>query len=122
MFCPKCGKENNNQNQFCGGCGVTLIHTSQNNAQIRTGYAPDAVMIIIGVLIILGLYTVQLSHMTIAEWSSACHLQYLNDISLGRDYVRSCTQTDTILYGGWILGLIFIVGGIFLSTIRKKSN
>jgi uncharacterized membrane protein YvbJ len=29
MFCPKCGKENPNTNQFCGSCGMRLPIAAQ---------------------------------------------------------------------------------------------
>lgn len=39
MFCPKCGKENSDKNQFCGACGERL---SINYIRDLTGkYAPE---------------------------------------------------------------------------------
>ena len=33
MYCQKCGKENPDTNQFCGGCGADLKNIDQNTTQ-----------------------------------------------------------------------------------------
>jgi hypothetical protein len=36
MFCPKCGKENPDTNQFCGSCGENLLKLSSNHTNKQT--------------------------------------------------------------------------------------
>lgn len=46
MFCPKCGKENNDDAKFCQECGTKLTinsdDSSQNEEEVKKGYIKDA--------------------------------------------------------------------------------
>lgn len=53
MFCPKCGKENPDTNQFCGNCGVPLVR-SPTNKQLPPKSKNNNFIIGLIVFIILG--------------------------------------------------------------------
>ena len=46
MFCPKCGKENPDNNQLCEVCRANLMKGIKN----RTVFAESVIWIIIGIL------------------------------------------------------------------------
>lgn len=52
MFCPECGKENPDINQFCSTCGESL----KNNTHIKSEYRPTLFLILWGLFIILSMY------------------------------------------------------------------
>lgn len=39
MFCPRCGRENNEQAQFCQGCGTSLKNLGQKSRSMKTKIA-----------------------------------------------------------------------------------
>lgn len=99
MICPECGTENPDKNEFCGKCGTSLKGKS-------SGWTPEPIGIIIGMVIIFAIYTVPLAPgpihtVTIARSAEFCSSGYC------------ISGQPWVFYGLWILGLFSIASGIF---------
>lgn len=115
MFCPKCGKENPDTNQFCGGCGEGLIKIPSNKTQKKTVYKPIIILILFGILIILAMYLLPVvpcqstiygaCKTTLAKTSEIC--------GSGMPGTQSCNELISwTFFIGWGIGIILIVMGI----------
>ena len=116
MFCPKCGKENPDDKQFCGECGSPLIKRvlpdTQNNTQKKTVSSPSAGMIIVGILIILGMYLVPIVPSS-SFWGNSMTLAKTWELCTSLIPIVRCSYgLPWTFYFGWIIGVVLIVMGI----------
>lgn len=118
MYCPNCGKEVENQKQFCGNCGANLSQNStiipKTSSQSRS-YKPNPTDIGFGVVIIVSLYLLPIipitqfsnQYMTIAKYVDLCSLPLSS-------LLYSCSPLFSyIFYLLWLFGLVLIIKGIF---------
>jgi hypothetical protein len=122
MFCPKCGKERPDDKQFCRECGSPLfkrVPTDTQNTQKKTVSSPDAGMIIIGILIILGMYLVPIVPSS-SFWGNSMTLAKTWEYCTSPIPVIHCNLAHTwFFYFGWIIGVVLIVMGIYnKKTVR----
>lgn len=115
MFCPKCGKENPDTNQFCVGCGVNLTYSSIPPPPQSQKYrsSPDVFGIFFGLAILFSMYMLPIVpkgkySVTLADLAYMCS----NPLSQA---MYGCSETGSVyvLYGGWIVALFFIIAGLF---------
>jgi hypothetical protein len=115
MFCPKCGKEKPNDKQFCGECGSPLfkrVPTDTQSTQKKTVSSPDAGMIIIGILIILGMYLVPIVPSS-SFWGNSMTLAKTWELCTSPIPIVQCSYgLPWIFYIVWIIGVVLIVMGI----------
>jgi hypothetical protein len=117
MFCPKCGTEKTDDKKFCDQCGTPLFKRvpadTQNNTQIKTVYAPTLGWIVLGILIIVGMYLIPIpGNNTIAKTAEIC----------GSQYTRMFFGCNNVLfvafYVGWAFAILLILAGIFDKNFR----
>jgi predicted nucleic acid-binding Zn ribbon protein len=111
MFCPKCGNENPDTNQFCGKCGESLIKPSSNKTEKKWVYRPVATLIVMGVLLILAMYTIPIpgygGSVTLAKQVDVC------SSPLSSLLYRCPEALSWWFFGGWGMGILLIALGIF---------
>jgi len=117
MFCPRCGKEKPDDKRFCGECGVPLIKIVYPPAQNiiiqnNTGFSPDAVMTIAGILIILAMYLVPLPSQPVYGYSFTL-AKTVEYCSTPFPIIHCNSILTQLFYCGWIAGVILIVIGLF---------
>lgn len=116
MFCPKCGRENPDTNQFCGVCGAPLIISpTPENPKHHGAYA-----IGFGLFILLTMYLMPIAPtsehgmITLADFASICGNPYGSLVFSGCS--KNSWASSWIIYGGWILAIYFIVYGLTHKT------
>jgi hypothetical protein len=108
MFCPECGEENPDVNKFCRECGKPL-ECRETSKEKSTSWIPEPFSIIIGMVMFFAIYTIPIVPgplsitMTLARSAEIC--------SVSASY---CPKGQPwIFYLAWLLGLFFLVNGIF---------
>ena len=119
MYCPECGTENKDAAKFCLDCGARIKPKApevkpaptQQRTEKMTEFSPIIVLILIGIVIILGLYLIPLGQtyfgtgITLSKMVEMC--------SSPSPFIRCNNTLFWMYYIGWLLGLGCIVIGIF---------
>ena len=111
MYCPDCGNQIPEGKQFCEHCG------NKSAAQKVTISKPNPVMIIFGIIIILVIYLIPIFQTGIFE-KSLTLAGLFNQCSSPFPLVRCPEYIPLLFFGAWVLGVIFIVLGIFNKKVQ----
>jgi len=109
-FCPKCGKENFNLNQFCGNCGIDLKRASAPPQNHPASGCVNWPLMIIGVVVIVAIYVfpvIPISHLGSVTLSRA------NDLCNSIFFTCNGSYVPGLYLGLWAAGITLILFGAF---------
>ena len=118
MFCPQCGLKNKDEANYCAECGSRIrpMQIAEPSKNATYQYNPNPWMIGFGFIIIASLYLMPIipignTTITLGKYFSICNNPLGNLV-----YGCSNSVTFIVFYIGWILAVLFIVGGLFNKT------
>jgi len=118
MFCPKCGKENPDTNQFCGICGERTSINYEEIGKKKEWRKWKFALKIVGLLSIFGGFILLLTiyanpvtellgfALTLAQLHSYCGVTSFNT------YGITCSGVHDLFYFEWAIGAILVITGL----------
>jgi len=119
MFCPKCGKENPDSNQFCGVCGERTSLNYEQPSKKKEWRKWKFALKIIGLLSIFGGFITLLTiyanpvtellglELSLAQLHSYCGVAAINALS-----GVSCSGVHDLFYFELVIATILIISGL----------